>query len=70
MRKCRLIKQSKLLKIKSKILLNLFNEKYGFKLGEFNNTTATERVNIEYKSKRLARMFFCLKLKLNSFTAS
>ena len=31
--------------MKSKILSNLFNEKYGFKLGEFNNTTGTERVN-------------------------
>ena len=39
-----MIKQSKLLKIKSKILSNLFNEKYGLKLGEFNNTTWTERV--------------------------
>ena len=27
------------------ILSNLFNEKYGAKLGEFNNTTGTERVN-------------------------
>ena len=44
MRKCELIKQSKLLEIKSKILSNLFNEKYGIKLGEFNNTTGTERV--------------------------
>ena len=39
MRKWELIKQSKPLKIlKSKILSNLFNEKYGLKLGEFNNT--------------------------------
>ena len=45
MRKWDLIKQSKLLKIKSKILLNWFNEKYGLKLGEFNNTTGTERIN-------------------------
>ena len=37
-----MIKQSKL-KIKSKILSNLFNEKYWLKLGEFNNTTGTER---------------------------
>ena len=46
MRKWELIKQNKLLKIKSKILSNLFNEKYGLKLWEFNNTTGTERVNI------------------------
>ena len=39
-----LIKQSKLLKIKSQILSNLFNEKYGLKLGEFNNTSGVERV--------------------------
>ena len=38
MRKYGLIKQSKLLKIKSKILSNLFNEKHGLKLGDFNNT--------------------------------
>ena len=31
------------MKIKSKILLKLFNEKYGLKFGEFNNTTGTER---------------------------
>ena len=37
------IDQSKLLKIKSKILSTLFNEK----LGEFNNTTETERVKAE-----------------------
>ena len=46
MRKWELIKQSQLLKIKSQILSNLFNEKYGLRLGEFNNTTGTERVNI------------------------
>ena len=46
MRKRKLIKQSKLLKINSKILSNLFNEKYGLKLGEFNYTTGTERVKI------------------------
>ena len=39
-----MIKESKLLKIKSKILSNLFSEKYGLKLGEFNNITGTERV--------------------------
>ena len=31
--------------IKSKILSNLFSEKYGLKLGEFSNKTGTERVN-------------------------
>ena len=31
--------------IKSKILSNLFNEKCGLKLGEFNNSTGSERVN-------------------------
>ena len=41
-----MIKQSKPLKIKRKILSNLFNEKYGVKLGEFNNTTGTERVKV------------------------
>ena len=47
MRKRELVKQSKFLKIKSKIVSNLFNEKYGLKyqLGEFKNTTGTERVN-------------------------
>ena len=30
--------------MKSKILSNLFDKKYGFKFGEFNNTTGTERV--------------------------
>ena len=45
MRNWEMIKQSKLLKIISKIPTNLFNEKYGLKLGEFNNTTGTERVN-------------------------
>ena len=32
-------------KIKSKIISNLFNEKYGLQLGELNNITGTERVN-------------------------
>ena len=39
-----MIKQSQLLKIKSQILSNLFNEKYGLRLGEFKKTTGTERV--------------------------
>ena len=46
MRKRELIKQSQLLKIKSQILSNLFNEKYGLRLGEFKNTTGTERVKM------------------------
>ena len=46
MSKWELIKQSKLLKINNKILSNLFNEKYGLKLGEFNNKTGTERVKM------------------------
>ena len=37
-----LIKQSKLMKIKNKMLSKLINEKYGHDLGEFNNTTGTE----------------------------
>ena len=37
------IDQSKLLKIKNKFLTNLFNEKFGLQLKEFNNTTVTER---------------------------
>ena len=48
MRNWELINQNKLLKIKSKILSNLFSEKYGLKLGEFNSTTGTERVNVEF----------------------
>ena len=53
-RKWDLIKQSKLLKIKSKVLANLFNDKYGLKLGEFNNTAGTERV----KAKRFVWNLF------------
>ena len=34
-------------KIKSQILSNLFNEKYGLRLGEFKNTTGTERVKVQ-----------------------
>ena len=40
-----LIKQSILLKIKNKFLSNLYNEKYELKMGGFNNTTETKRVN-------------------------
>ena len=35
------IDQSQLLKIKSQIFSNFFNEKYGLRLGEFENTTGT-----------------------------
>ena len=38
-----------LLKIRIKILLNLFSDKYGLKLGEFYNTTGTERVKVWQK---------------------
>ena len=31
------------MKIKIKTLLKLFNDKYGLKLGEFNNITGTQR---------------------------
>ena len=48
-----MIKQSKLLKIKSKIPTNLFNKKYGLKLGEFNNTTGTERVKFYFKQHKI-----------------
>ena len=44
MRKWELIIQSKLLKIKIKIPSNLFQEKNALKLGEFHNTTGTERI--------------------------
>ena len=46
MRNWELIKQRKLLKIKSKILSNLYNEKYGLNLGDFNNTAGTEKVKL------------------------
>ena len=47
MRKWGLMEQRKLLiRIKSEIRSKLFNEKYGLKLGEFNNTTWTERVKL------------------------
>ena len=45
-----MIKQSKLLKIKNKILPNLSNEKYWLKLKEFNNISGTERVNISIEA--------------------
>ena len=43
MRKMWIDQTGKLQKIKNKILSKLFNEKYRFKLGEFNNTTRTEK---------------------------
>ena len=43
-----MIKQSKLLKIKSEILSNLFSVKYGLKLGELNISTGTEKVKFLY----------------------
>ena len=46
MRNWKLIKQGKVLKIKIKILLNLFHDKFGLKVGEFNNTTGIERVKM------------------------
>ena len=52
-RKRELIKQSKLLKIKSKILSNLFNEKYGLQLGEVKTTTGTEKVKSVFKDATL-----------------
>ena len=55
-----MIKQSKLLVIKSKILSDLLNEKYGLKLGEFDNTTETERLNIISSSGlQLVRLSEC-----------
>ena len=58
MRKWELIKQSELLEIKSKILLNLFNKKYELKLGEFNNTTGTERVKKNCNLICIVNIFF------------
>ena len=56
MRKWELIKQSPLLKIKSQILSDLFNEKYGLRLGEFKNTTGAERVNDNFQKLNLAKI--------------
>ena len=55
MRKWELIKQSQLLQIKSQILSNLFNEKYGLRLGEFKNTTGTERVKNSAAVKKMTK---------------
>ena len=52
MTKLELIKQSKLLKIKSENLSNLFNGKYGLKLREFNNIIGTEGVKLTSHVKR------------------
>ena len=38
------VDQTMLLKMNRTILSNLFNEKYGFNSGKFNNTTETERL--------------------------
>ena len=48
-----MIKQNELLKSNNKILLNLFNEKDGLKLGEFNNTTGTgtKRVKLRFQTR-------------------
>ena len=43
------------MKIKSQILSNLFNEKYGLRLGEFKNTTGTEGVK-DYSAKTVFQM--------------
>ena len=45
----------------------MFNEKYGLKLGEFNNTTGTERVNgYSLSSDHMALIFeFELKQIIN-----
>ena len=48
-----MIKQSQRLKIKSQILSNLFNEKYWLRLGEFKNTTGTERVKLVHMAPEL-----------------
>ena len=56
------------MKIKSKILSNFFNENYGLKLGELNNTIGSERVNelfflifpLEFTGARLSRTSFPL----------
>ena len=52
------------MKIKSQILSNLFNEKYGLRLVEFKNTTGTERVKSsvsveKFYSKPYLAIFLC-----------
>ena len=49
MRNWELIKQSKVLKTKIKILLNLFNDKDRLNVGEFNCATGTERVKWKFE---------------------
>ena len=46
MKKWKLIEQNKLMRIKRKIISNLFDETYGLKLGEINNTAGTERIKV------------------------
>ena len=53
--------RTKQLKSKSTILSNLFNEKYGLKLGEFQNTTGTERVNSFFKKTYIVYLI-CITL--------
>ena len=50
--------ERKLLNVKSKILSNFFNEKYGLKLGEFNSTTGTERVKPYRNVRSIAFILF------------
>ena len=54
-----MIKQSKLLKIKNKFLSNFFNEKYELKMGEFNNTTETEWINLVFLEILLEIQILC-----------
>ena len=60
-----MIKQSKLLKIKNKILLNALTEKYELKLREFNTTTGTERVKIKLVNTFKMKNFINFVQKLN-----
>ena len=60
-----MIKQSKLLKFKSKILSNFFHEKYGLKFGEFNNTTGTKRVKFPDKNFGRLRAYGLTSLSEN-----
>ena len=48
----RIVKECKLLKIKNKILINLCNEKYELKLGEFDNATGTERARFVFQTSQ------------------
>ena len=44
-----------ILTIKSQIISNLFNETYGLRLGEFKNTTGTERVKKSKENKKIRK---------------